>query len=281
MHQKSSANLIKTKEGFDVYYWVTKSEKLTKDFVVLYPGSSMNHTALEELEKGLNESGHPTLILDPRGFGYSYLPAKKELYSLDLYVDDLKRIIEQENLINPILIGHSFGFSIISKYASDIGNTKKVIGICGSHNFSETSKSKILFYSFDKFFRYFEYLGSSYCLLRHFILGRRRKYTNQNLVNGSHLEIYLSVVDVSFEEIKVHIVAGIDIAAWNITEELKKIETPLFLIYGEKDWMITKETGEKIQKLVKGECKVKTLQGVHALPIMEPKKVLDEIIEIL
>ncbi|MEK6951293.1 MAG: hypothetical protein AABX13_06240 [Nanoarchaeota archaeon] len=71
MKSKSVAQKVVADDGLDIYYWTTWRKELTQNFKILHPGSSMNHSSLESLEQGLQEQGHPTLVVDPRGFGHS------------------------------------------------------------------------------------------------------------------------------------------------------------------------------------------------------------------
>ena len=274
MRSKSSAKRIISEEGLDIYYWVTWDKNLSKGFVVLYPGSSMNHSSLQNLEQKLNENGFPTIVLDPRGFGFSYAPPEPEYFKLDNYSDDLRRIIEKEGLENPSFLGHSFGFMPVVNYVAQTSNAKDIVGICASYNFSKTAQNKFLFHLFNRFLRYFEYAGSVGMQTAHFLKGEKRTYPDQSKLEGkSDLEVWLSIADVPFKEIKTHIVSGIEINTWNITSQLKNIENPLLLIYGSRDPMVKSHAGEYIASLVNGAVNVEVIDGTHSLPITNPEKV--------
>ncbi len=98
MKSKSSAKKIVSNEGLDIYYWVNWNKDLTKNFQILHPGSSMNHSSLQSLEQGLDKKGFPTIVLDPRGSGFSESPSEPKYFTLENYSNDLRKIIEQEGL---------------------------------------------------------------------------------------------------------------------------------------------------------------------------------------
>ncbi len=274
MKSKSLANKIISEEGLEIYYWVTWDKDLSKEFVVLHPGSSMNHSSLQNLEQKLNENGFPTIVLDPRGFGFSYAPPKPEYFKLEKYSNDLKKILEKEGIEHPSFVGHSFGFMPIIDYVAQTSNAKDIIGVCASYNFSKTAQNKLLFHLFNRFLRYFEYAGNIGTQTAHFLKGEKRTYPDQSKLEGkSDLEVWLSIADVSFREIKTHIVSGIEINKWDITPQLKKIENPLLLIYGSRDPMVKEYAGKYIASLVKGETSIEVIEGTHSLPITDPEKV--------
>src|SRR3989344_2017272 len=168
MKSKVSSRKIIARDGIEVYYWIVSKNGMNKKNVkVLHPASSMNHTALEPLEKLLNNEDHTTLTLDPRGVGYSVVPCFKEYFSLERYSDDLKRILEKEGIENPDYIGHSMGFMPIVDYVSKTGNASRIFGIGASYHFPDTTASKPLFHIFNRVLRYNEILGSIITRLKH------------------------------------------------------------------------------------------------------------------
>ncbi len=272
-------------DDLEIYYWITWSKELNRRFIILHPASSMNHTSLQSLEQGLNEMGFPTLTLDPRGYGLSKAPPKPEYFTLDKYSNDLKRIIEKEGLEKPYYLGHSFGFMPIVDYVSKSSNASSIIGVCASYNFSKTAQNKLLFYLFNRVLRYAEYIGSFGMKIYNLIIKeqkvRKQKYPDQSkLEEKTDLDVWFSIVDVPFMEIKTHIISGIEINKWDITEQLKKIDIPVLLIYGNKDIMVRPDTGEYISSLIKNSedlCRIEIIEGTHSLPVTRPSKVLEVI----
>ena len=171
MKDKTKAKKFVSSDGVDIYYWPNLNKSTKKRFILLHPGAAANHSSLEEIEHGLNKLGYPTLNFDPRGSGYSDAPISREYYQLDRVTGDLEGIIKQEGLEKPILIGHSWGFMPMVDYTVRTGNSKKIIGIGASYNFSETApkilSSKLAFNFFDKFLIYLDYVLSIGTLISH------------------------------------------------------------------------------------------------------------------
>lgn len=275
MKSKSSAKKITSDEGFSIYYWVNWDKEMKKNFKVLYPGSSMNHSSMENLEKGINERGFPTLVLDPRGFGYSESLPKSEYFSLDKYSNDLRKIIEQEGLEKPSYIGHSFGFMPIVDYVAQTSNAEDITGICASYRFSDTVQNKFLFHLFNRVLRYSEYAGSIGTQIMHLLKGDKREYSDQSKLDGkTDFDVWISIVDAPSKDLKIHSVSGIEINKWDISEQLQKIENPVLLIYGTNDMMVKAYAGEHISSLVKGNTDIEILEGTHSLPVNQSKRIL-------
>lgn len=224
MNSKSDAKRIVSDEGLNIYYWINWSKDLPKNFMILHPGSSMNHSSLKSLEEGLNERGFPTIVFDPRGSGFSDAPAEAEYFSLERYSTDLKKIIAREGLEKPSFVGHSSGFIPVIDYVARTSNGDDIIGICASYKFSETSKNKILFHLFNRVLRYLEYAGCIGTQITHLLKGEHREYPDQSEMEGkSDFDVWLSIVDVPFKDVKTHIVSGIEINKWDITNQLQDI----------------------------------------------------------
>lgn len=274
MKDKSKAKRIVSQDGLNIYYWVNWNTDLKNNFVVLQPGSSMNHSSLEGLEKGFNERGNPTIVIDPRGFGYSDAPGNSKSYQLEKYSDDLERIIGQEELEDPTLVGHSFSFMYTVDYASRTNNADRLIGICGSYSFPETTGNKALFHLFNRVLRYGEYAGSIGTKIAHAVKGEERTLPDMSNRNESDFGMYLKIVDVPIKNITAHIVSALEINRWDVSKQLGELKIPSLLIYGDNDIMVKPIAGEYISGKSRADCQIEILNGDHSLPIKNPEGVL-------
>jgi len=271
---------IKSEDGLKIYYWIDydKNRKNKDKFFVLYPGSSTNHTSLNILSKLIVDFYDvSTISLDPRGFGISDIPYNKKNGGLNYHTSDLTRIIKKEGIENPFGVGHSFGFMPIVDYANKTSNMDYIVGICASYNFSETAENKFLFHLFDKVLRYNEFIMSGLMKLSHWVKGETRpEFPDASDLEGkSEFDVYKKIVDVPLKRSLANTQSGRIINTWDISEQLKNIDNPMLLIYGEKDPMVRACAGDKIKDLVKGKCEIETIKGTHSLPITNPKAVFE------
>jgi len=102
-----------SKTGAKIFYRYDKKEK---DFPVVFllHGWVMNYTAMEMTREFLNSKGISTLNIDIRGHGYS----EADAFSFDLAVDDIRGIIEKENIKDIIMFGYCMGGMIASEFES-------------------------------------------------------------------------------------------------------------------------------------------------------------------
>lgn len=261
-------------KGKKTYYWIEWNKELKKNFVVLYPPTSMNNSSMEPLEKMINETGHPTLLIEPRWTDH---------FKLDDFSNEFITLMKKEGIENPICLGYCGGYMILVDYVYKTNNADKIIGICGSYNFYKTAKNKFYFYFFDNVLRYGAYIGSLYWDIKHKRSKEKRGYPDQSKLQGKRYfpDVWLSIVDLPFSEISAHIKNGKKIIKWDISEKLGKVDKDMILIYGKNDMLVTPKSGEYIKKQVTGNCIVKVIEGEHSLPITRPKKVMEVLREYL
>jgi pimeloyl-ACP methyl ester carboxylesterase len=276
MKTKYSSKYIVSSEGLEIYYWTDyrTNNRNKKKFIVLHPASSMNHTALEPLEKLLDNAGLSTINIDPRGTGYSQALNKKEHFSLEKYTSDISKILTKEGIEKPHFFGHSMGFMPIINYIYETNNADKIFGASTSNNFSETTCSKLLFNLFNHILRYNELAGSVATGLVHAFMREKRPYNDQSKISYGG-NPYIAFTDVSLKEARNHCISGKEINKWNISEQLKKIDNRIILIYGDKDKMtVPEKAGNNIKNIAKN-AHVLILKGDHDIPIKNPNSIAE------
>jgi pimeloyl-ACP methyl ester carboxylesterase len=98
-----------------ICYFLNKNFENRPTAVFLH-GLSANHTTWDNLVQELNRFQLNILLLDLRGHGHSDKSKKRNLYKIPVFTEDLKEIIEKENLSQIILFGYSFGGFIALDY---------------------------------------------------------------------------------------------------------------------------------------------------------------------
>jgi surfactin synthase thioesterase subunit len=71
------------------------------------------------------------ILIDIRGCGKSDKPENEKYYSIENHINDIKCILNNENLENPVIWGWSLGASIAFQYSSK-NRCRSIIG-CGSY----------------------------------------------------------------------------------------------------------------------------------------------------
>ncbi|MGB7957911.1 MAG: alpha/beta hydrolase [Minisyncoccia bacterium] len=86
--------------------------------VMLLHGLSSNHTTWLPLMETLAAQGIRSVAPDLRGHGFSDKSKRKAWYTLPVFVEDVRRIAEQERLQKMDMVGYSFGGYVALSYAA-------------------------------------------------------------------------------------------------------------------------------------------------------------------
>ena len=131
--ENNDSNSTKLKGGFikngdtNIYY----SEKGTGDTTLLFlHGWGINNSYWKDQIDYFSGS-YKTVAIDLPGFGKSTTDRRN--YTVEKYAEDVNNFINQKNLENVILIGHSMSGDIILETA--LKNNKAIIGLVGVDNF--------------------------------------------------------------------------------------------------------------------------------------------------
>lgn len=106
---------IETSCGNICYFTGRKFEN--KPTVLFLHGLSSNHTTWKAIVKNFEKLNLNFILPDLRGHGHSDKTKKKSRYKFSALGDDLKQIIEKENLRQAVLVGYSYGGFIALDFA--------------------------------------------------------------------------------------------------------------------------------------------------------------------
>lgn len=171
------------------------------------------------------------IAVDLPGFGNSEAP--ETAWSLTDYAFFIQEFLKKLNIENPILTGHSFGGSVGIKYCSDKNKCKKLI-LIGSAGIRKKNTKKFVFFIIAKIFGALFSLPGSRILKK---IARKRYYKaigSEDYINAGVLtETYVKIISE------------------DLTDDLKNINTPTILIWGENDQDTTLKDGKLMNKLIK------------------------------
>ncbi|MDR3214874.1 MAG: alpha/beta hydrolase [Bacilli bacterium] len=196
--------------------------------VILMHGWGQNLEMMYSIVNNLSNS-YLVYNIDLPGFGYSDEPSYP--YTVSDYVEFLKNFIEINKIINPIIIGHSFGCRIALKYAAFNENVDRMI-LTGAAGLK--SKKNILYYFriyLFKFFRNFK----NFPFIKH--------YVNEYIENSGS-EDYRNSSPMMKEVLKNAINE-------DAQPYLNNIKVPVLLIFGSEDDATPIWMGEVLNKEIK------------------------------
>lgn len=207
--------------NLNVYY-----EKLGigKPIILLHGWNASNIIYKKIIDKLTTK--YSVYIIDLPGFGKS-INLEKD-YTLDDYVIFLKSFIEELNISNPILIGHSFGGRIIIRYSNNNYVDKIVlIDSAGIKRLNIKNKYKIYKYKLKK---------------KYYILTNNIYKLELLLANSGSVD-YQNASNVMKKTL-------INIINTNQRKELKNIKAPTLLMWGKLDKETPYKDGRLMNKLI-------------------------------
>lgn len=173
------------------------------------------------------------IAIDMPGFGGS--DSLKDVWTLDKYAEFLKIFLDKLKILNPILVGHSFGGSVLIKYCADGGKANKII-LIGSAGIRIKTK-KVKFYNI---------LSK---IIKPILLTPGIKYAEGVIKKKAYNVIgsqdYVSIKNKNLKNTFINIINQ------DLTEDMRKIDIDTFLIWGDNDMETPLSDGTLMNKLIK------------------------------
>ncbi len=249
-----------------------KIENLVVHYKTLGKGSPLlllhgwGHTMsfLEPLGKLLAEQ-FQVYLLDLPGFGLSSAPST--IYGRDEYARTIGKFMQCLNIVNPVIIGHSFGGKITTYLASK--NMAKKIVLIGSAGIklprSFSVILKIYLFKLLKFLTTLPAINTLYANKLK-IYGRKLGSMDYRKASGIMRQILVKVV------------------AEDVQELLPRIQVPTLLIWGNLDKETPLAMGKIMQQNIAGAQLKIVAHGDHGLImnkncLQEAKKYIDDFLK--
>jgi len=197
-------------------------ENKNKKTIIFLHGWGQNIEMMQSLANPFKEE-FDILIVDLPGHGKSEEP--KTVYTVYDYVDCLKKLIDSLNIINPILVGHSFGGKVSLLYASKY-DVSKIVLLASPYKKAITKlslKVKVL-----KNLKKIPGLNN----LEEFA---KKHIGSADYKNASPIMRKILVETVNLD----------------ITEEIKKIKCPALIIWGTLDEAVDVSEAYELESLIK------------------------------
>jgi len=172
-------------------------------------------------------SGHQVFTIDLPGFGKS--PAPKAAWTVGDYAETVAEFIKKLNLQNVIIVGHSFGgrvgIKVASRHPDIIG---KLVLVDSAGFVTEQTKKRAM------------ELGAK--LVKPFFLPKFMQGTRRKIYKIIGADDYVATPWLTETFIKIK--------DEDLTEDMKKINCPTFIVFGENDAETPASFGEKMHALI-------------------------------
>jgi len=263
-----------------IYYWHHKNRtgKNNKQTIVFHAGSTVNHTAVLGLERLFFSRGYSTIVFDQRGTGHSSIPTAFKEYSLDKYAKDIALMIDKEKIRCPHFITQSFGVMPVVHYAAKYRNTRSIISINGSYDFSKTTIHKAAYYLFQFLLRHQGLLYALSNEIKEKAFNKKMKYMDFSRTKSVGVFGKIFKDNSGLRYVNAARSAAYKNLHTNICKDLEKIDIPIINIVGSDDLLVTKKANAGFRKHSKN-FKGYIMKGDHSTSLLKPKKIFDLIVK--
>lgn len=262
---------LPTSEGKICYF--LKSEFPGRPTAVFLHGLSSNHTTWYFVPQTLKEMKFNCLAPDLRGHGHSDKTRKKSLYKFSVLTEDLKQIIERENLSDIILVGYSFGGFIALDYAIKYPDLVKGLILISANHVNPFKYWHINFLT--------PLAAGALNLAAWLMRWQKRKkyyYFDQAASHGywnSTLKGYTTM------PLAVNFWMLAEIAHLDFSRDIAQINCPTLLIKSQADPFVSKKEGDEMAHKIKSSKLVVLQESTHFLASRYQQKILETITNFL
>jgi non-heme chloroperoxidase len=249
------------------------------DPIVLIHGYPLSGRAWDKQVPVLLEAGHRVITYDRRGFGDSSRPATG--YDYDSFASDLKVLLDELDLHDVILVGHSMGTGEVTRYIGKYGSDRIARGVLVSpippflleaddnpdglpgslfEGFVQSAKDDTPAWMkgfLDNFFNMDQYAGK--------------------LVSP---EEFASSLNIALGASAIAAVACIPTWETDFRSDLPKIDVPILVIQGDADRILPfPKTGQRLPDLI-DDCELVAIEGgPHAISWTHADQVNDALLQ--
>ena len=249
--------------------------------IVLIHGYPLSGRAWDKQVPPLLDAGHRVITYDRRGFGYSSQPSTG--YDYDSFAHDLKMLIDELDLHEVTLVGHSMGTGEVTRYLGTYGSDRIARGVLVSpippflleaddnpdglpgslfEGFVQSAKADTPAWMkgfLDDFYNMDQYAGK--------------------LVSS---EAFASSLDAALAASAIAAVACIPTWETDFRDDLPKIDVPLLVIQGDADRILPfPKTGKRLPDLV-DDCELVVIEGgPHAISWTHSDQVNDALLRFI
>ena len=248
--------------------------------VVLIHGYPFSATAWEKEETHLLNSGYRVISYDRRGFGLSSHPSKN--YNYDTFASDLNKLMNELNLYDAILIGHSMGSGEITRYLSKYGSDRVSGAIFISPippfllktNDNPDGVDQSIFEDIKKSIK-----KDRYAFLTDFL----KNFYNSEKTMGPLLSQEKLRADFHLAASASPIATFQCVDTWltDFRNDLPKINVPSLIIHGDDDRILPLEaTSERLAREINARLVI-VPEGSHGIPWTHAELINEEIVKFL
>ncbi len=255
-----------------ICYFVNNSFK-GRPTIVLLHGLSANHTTWLHAERRLKELKLNYLMPDLRGHGHSDKTKERDLYRYPVFTEDLREIIQKENLSKIILVGYSFGGFVALDYATKYPSSVAALVLISVNHVNPLIYKKINFLTWPTY-----YLLS---FIAFALLWQRRKkyhYFDQETERGYWSSTFKGFITMP---VSINLWMLAETANLDFRGEVGKISCPTLILKSSDDPFLSGREAEDMRQKIKNSEIFVLKTPTHFLASKHQNEVMDVITDFL
>lgn len=242
-------------DGVRISYQISEP-KGSKANIILVHGLGGEAAAWNDTAGRLNSEGYTTIAIDLRGHGGSADLSVRADYSFTRLANDVREVIEKENLDNNILVGHCYGGMVALVFAGLYGELLRGLVLVDTSDKSPLKNLTRVNIDF-----LIKVLKS--------VVGQSPDgdWSARRLMDDIRRTTLFNYLR-SFQKA----------LTYNAENVLSKISTPTLIIHGDEDSVIPMETADLMHQKISGSELEKIKGANHIVVLNNPDKLSDAIV---
>jgi non-heme chloroperoxidase len=233
--------------------------------MVLIHGYPLSGRAWDKQLPVLMQAGHRVITYDRRGFGKSSQPTSG--YDYDTFAADLRVLLEELDLRDVTLVGHSMGTGEVTRYLGSYGSERIARGVLVSPIppfllQADDNPEGLPGSLFDEFMKQATADGPAW------MKGFLDNFYNIDVFGGNRVsdQAFQASFNVASAASAAGTVACIPTWETDFRQDVAKIEVPMLVVQGDADRILPFEkTGKRLPGLIKDMKLVVIAGGPHAI----------------
>jgi non-heme chloroperoxidase len=248
--------------------------------IVLIHGYPLSGRAWDKQVPVLLDAGNRVITYDRRGFGDSSRPATG--YDYDSFASDLKMLLDELDLSDVTLVGHSMGTGEVTRYLGNYGSERIARGVLVSPIppfllQTDDNPDGLPGSLFDGF------VQSAKADTPAWMKGFLDNFYNMDQYAGTLVspEAFASSLNLALAASAIAAVACIPTWETDFRSDLAKIDVPMLVIHGDADRILPfPKTGKRLPDLI--DCELVVIDGgPHAIAWTHADQVNDALLHFI
>lgn len=257
-------------DGAKIYYQKTVRDQ--NRWLIFLHGFGGDLTAWQKERTYFTHLGISTIAMDLRGHGLSERRDDKDFYKLENFAQDVIALMEQEQIKNPVVIGHCFGGMVTIFLGAKFPHLAKgLVLIDTSYKPPFISENFVAKAFFDQMINLLLKIAPDI---------KQKGHADFNQFKGSaDLDTKRILSDILHTSLRTYLMLCDNLVKLDAKDLLDKIQVPTLVIEGSKDSIFPPEIAKYLSSRIK-HSQLDLIEGANHIIVLNNPEDLEKSIEI-